>query len=296
MKLNSPHARGICAALACSLVLGSAVAAARFAYDGGASGIVVALGRSVVMITMLVIILKLMKQPLHLPRKLVPLVIVNGALMALMTYGNIGAVEFISVGLAALLFFTFPVIIAILVMVFRIESVSLAKMAAVFAAFVGVAVMLGVSLGNVDGRGTALSLMGAMATAINAILVGRFFREINVFVVTLYFSLFAFVFLLLLAGTIAPVRFPDHSVGWWGIAAVAIFQSIGTPLYFYAIAKIGALETGMVTNVQPVTSIFEAWIMFDEVLSALQALGGGLVLLSIAFMQWLDLRRPKNSS
>ena len=47
---------------------------------------------------------------------------------------------------------------------------------------------------------------------------------------------------------------------------------------------------GIVTNIQPVTSIFEAWALFDEMLGLLQALGGAIVLLSIAFMQWADLR------
>jgi len=294
--VNTPDEQsvGIGVALLCGVVLGSAVAVSRFAYDAGASAVVVALGRSVVMITMLLIGLALTRQSLHLPRELRPLVVVNGVLMGVMTYGNIGAVEFIPVGLAALLFFTFPIVIAVLVIALRIEHVTVAKLGAILVAFTGLALMLGVSVGEVDGRGTALALMGSFATAVNAILVGRYFRSVNVFVVTLHFSIVTLVFLVMLALFVVPVRLPETGTGWGGLLGVALFQAVGTPLYFYAIAKVGALKTAMAINIQPVTSIVEAWILFDEVLAALQALGGGLVLIAIGFMQWIDLRRKSD--
>jgi len=281
---------GLALALLCGVILGTAVTVSRFAYDGGASGIVVAVCRSAVMSSALFVVVKLMRRSLRLPRKLIALCLVNGVLMGVMTYGNIGAIEFISVGFAALLFFTFPAIIAVLVIVLRIEHVTALKALALGIAFFGLAIMFGASLGNVDHRGVVLSLMGACVTAVNAILVGRYFKQVDPFVISLYFSAVAFVLLLFLALTVAVVRLPVTPGGWGGILGVALLQSVGTPLYFAAIGKIGALKTGIVTNIQPVTSIFEAWALFDEVLGLLQALGGAIVLLSIAFMQWADLR------
>lgn len=285
---------GLALALLCSVLLGTAVVVSRFAYNGGASSIVVVLCRSMVMITTFYVLLKLMGRNLSLPRKLIPLALVNGVLMGTMTYGNIGAVEYISVGLASLLFFTFPVIIGVLVMVFRIEAMTWPKFIALLFGFIGLAIMLSASVGSVDGRGVALALMGATATAFNAILVGRYFRDVDVFVTVLYFSTGACLFLLFLAATVAEVRLPVTAGGWGGIAGVALLQSVGTPLYFYAIRKIGALKTGIATNLQPVTSVFEAWVLFDEVLALLQALGGALVLFGIGLMQWAGLkdRRP----
>lgn len=287
---------GLAAALACAVLLGSAVAVSRFAYDGGASGVVVAVSRCAMTIVILGIGIRLTGRGLGLPQGLLALSIVNGVLMGAMTYGNIGAIEFIPVGLASLLFFSFPVMIAVLVMLFRIEHVSVPKLFAVALAFIGVAVMLGVSVGSVDGRGTSLSLMGAMATAVNAILVAYYFRTTNVFVMTFHFSIWALVFLVVLGITVAEVRLPVTAGGWSGIAGVAVLQGIGAPVYFYAIARIGALKTGMVTNIQPPVSIFEAWVLFDEVLGALQALGGALVLVAIGFMQWVDLRARRGGA
>ncbi|MDF1722837.1 MAG: DMT family transporter [Minwuia sp.] len=286
---------GMLLALLAGVFLGSAVAVARFAYDDGASGIVVAGVRTILMTTAIGIWLLVSGTGLALPRKLVPVAMFNGLLMSAMTYGNIGAVEFISVGLAALLFFTFPVIIAVLVTVLRIEPTSPLKLFSIVFAFVGLALMLGSSVGDSDWRGVVFSLVAAFATAINAILVARFFRQTNVFLMTFHFSWTALVVLALIGIFLAEVRLPNGPSGWGGVIGVAVLQASAMPMYLYSISRIGALKAGMATNVQPVTSIAEAWVLFDEVLSALQAFGGVLVLGGIILMQWADMRLRRQS-
>lgn len=267
----------------------------RYAYLADASGIMVTLFRGIFMVFVLGIGLKISGYRWPLPKPLVPLAILNGVLMAIMTYGNIGAVEFIPIGLSALLFFTFPIIIAVLVMVFRLEQVKPIKLAAIAVAFVGLGVMLGVSVGAVDWRGPALSLSASLACAINAVLFARYFKDVNVFITTFHFSVYALLTLALIAlfmtySGIGETRLPLTLSGWLGALGVGVLQGIGTPMYLYAILKIGALKTGMVTNIQPLTSISQAWVLFGEVLTAFQAMGGCLVLAAIAVMQWSDLQ------
>ncbi|WP_416897274.1 MAG: DMT family transporter [Minwuia sp.] len=271
------------------------MAVARYAYDGGASGIVVAGCRTTLMTAAIALGMTLAGRSLRLPRKLMPLALFNGLLMSAMTYGNIGAVEFISVGLAALLFFTFPIIIAVIVTVLRIEPAHPVKLFAILLAFFGLAMMLGASVGDADWRGVVFSLVAAVCTAINGVLVARHFREVNAFVITFHFSWTALIVLVVIGIFFAEVRFPVTTGGWAGVAGVAVLQASAMPMYLYALSRIGALKAGMFTNVQPVVSIFEAWVLFDEVLGALQALGGALVLGSIGLMQWADVRRRRLS-
>ena len=91
--------------------------------------------------------------------------------------------------------------------------------------------------------------------------------------------------------SVGEVRFPLTLSGWLGAIGVGVLQGIGTPMYLYAILKIGALKTSVVTNIQPLTSVTEAWVIFDEVLSFFQAIGGILVLAAIAVMQWAELEQ-----
>ena len=46
----------------------------------------------------------------------------------------------------------------------------------------------------------------------------------------------------------------------------------------------------MLSNLQPVTSIVAALILFDEWLTPIQLAGGAMVLAGIALMQWRDAR------
>ena len=286
----SSEKAGLVTALAAGVILGTAVVISRFAYEGGASGLLIATIRMVIMCVAMAFAIKLAGHSFALPRKLIAGAVVNGGLMALMTYGNIGAVEFISIGLTSLLFFTFPIIIAALVIALRIEKVRMAKLICILVAFFGIMIMLGSSLGSADLKGVVLALMAAVATAINAILIVRYFRQINVFVATFHFSIYGFVTLLLLGLSLQGFSCPTTLEGWVGTVGVGVLQTIGTPMYLFAIAKIGALKAGMATNIQPVAAITEAWILFGELLSLGQAFGGLTVLIAIAFMQWSDLR------
>ena len=290
MSTNRREIAGLSLAVLCAVILGIAVAVSRYAYDDGASAVVVALARSFLLVTTLVVWLVASGRSPWLPRELVMLSVLNGILMGAMSYGNIGSVEFISVGLAALLFYTFPILIAVLLIALRMEHVTTFKLGALALAFFGLALMLFDAVGAVDIRGVLLALGGSLATAVNAILVGRYFRTADILVVTLHFSVIAMLFLLALAFWVVPVRVPETAAGWGGVAGVAVFQAVGTPLYFLVIARIGALKTGLVMNVQPVTSITAAWWLFGELLSVLQAIGGGIVLVAIALVQWIDLR------
>lgn len=295
MERDRTELAGFALALLAGTFLGSAVAVSRYAYDAGASGIVVAGVRTTLMTFAIAFGLTLTGRSLLLDRRLLPLATLNGVLMAGMTYGNIGAVEFISVGLAALLFFTFPVLIAVIVTVLRLEPSSPWKLFAIVLAFTGLALMLGGSIGDSDWRGVVFSLVAAVATATNAVLVARFFARADVFVMTFNFSAVSLVVLVLIGLFAAEVRWPETEAGWAGTIGVAVLQASAMPMYLYAISRIGALKAGMVTNIQPVVSITEAWVLFGELLGALQAAGGALVLAGITVMQWTDARRRRQS-
>jgi len=270
--------------------LGLAVAVSRFAYEGGTNGITVAATRAVVMMCGLWLFCRLSGRSLRLPRRVWRHAAGLGALTALMFYGNVGSVEFIPVGLAALLFFTYPPMIAVLNVVVVREPLSPAKLAAVLLAFVGLALMLGVSFTAVDPRGVALALSAAVATAWNAVWLARRVAHVDPFVLTFHMAVIAALVLMLLALAGGNVVWPTVVSGWFGLAAVVALQASAVPLYFASLGRIGALKSGVITNLQPLVSILAAFVLFGEWLTPVQLLGGGLVLGGIWLMQWADSR------
>lgn len=287
---------GTGAAIAASFGLGMAVALARFAFEGGTNGLTVAAGRVLLMGFGLLLFCWLSGRRLRLSRRDRWHCLGLGCLMSMMAYGNIAAVQYISIGLTALLFYTFPPIIAAIHLFVLRERMPSGKLMAVLVAFLGLCLMLGVSLDQTDPRGIALALLAAVCCAWNAVWIQRRIAHVDPFVAATYMSISAFAIIAALTVGFDAFDLPDTASGWWGSFGVALCQSLSMPLYFLAIFRIGAMQASMWNNIQPVISIMAAWLIFTELLALPQFLGGSLVLGGIVLMQWSDMRSRRRQA
>lgn len=288
--LHPGDAHGVALALLSALGLGLAVAFARYAYEGGTNGLTVALVRSLALAGVLFLYCRATGRSLGLRRADRRHCTWLGLLMAMGFYGNVGAVEYISIGLTALLFFTFPPLIGVIQAVLDRTWPDVAKVAALATAFAGLATMLGASLGESDPRGVALVLGAAIAVALNSVGIVRLVGHISPLVAMFHMAVTSAVALPVLALATGSVQLPISGTGWAGMFGVVALQCVSLPLYFIAITRIGALKTAMLSNIQPVTSIVAARVLFGELLGAAQLVGGAMVLAGVMLMQWHDGR------
>jgi drug/metabolite transporter (DMT)-like permease len=281
---------GLVLALAAASGLGLAVAFSRFAYEGGTTALTIAATRAVLTVGLLGLWFALRRRSVRMDWGLWLHAVGLGCLVAIMFWGNIAAVQYIPVGLAALLFYTYPPMVALgSALVFR-ERISRSKAVALGVAFVGLGVMLGVSLGSADGVGMAISICAAAATAVNAMWVARRMRGVDPLLLTFHMAIVAALVLVTLLVYEGGLVMPTTSTGWFGYGATALTQSLSIPLYFVALARIGALKSAMFSNIQPVVSIVAAWLLFGDLLALDQIVGGAMVLGAIVAVQRLDAR------
>ena len=85
----------------------------------------------------------------------------------------------------------------------------------------------------------------------------------------------------LLTGYTLPVT----TLGWIGAAGVVLLQGCSIPLYFASIQRIGAETSAIINNLQPVTSIVAAYLLFGEAMTQSQVAGGGMVIGGILLLQ-----------
>ncbi len=279
---------GLLFAIAAAVGLGMAVAVAQFAYLGGSNGLTVATARALLFVPVLALFCRATGRSLKVHRSDLMRLTLLGSLMAMAFYGNIGAVEYIPVGLTAILFFTFPPLIALFESVLARKVPPALKCAALGIAFAGLVVMLGVSADEVDIRGVVLALGAAIAVATNTVWVGRRFRHLDGVVLSLYMGVFAAVLLVVVLLVSGTLLLPSMPIGWVGLIGVACLQTLCLPLYYLSVPRIGAIKTGMFGNVQPVVSIVAAFVFFGEWMTPLQILGAMLVLIGVWIMQRSD--------
>ena len=283
--------KGYAAAVGCSVGLGLAVAVARIAFEGGTNGVSVAVLRAWLLVGLVAVYCLSSGRSLRLPWRLWRHCLWLGLLMSMMFYGNIAAVQFIPIGLAALLFFTYPSMVAVGNALVERRLPGGSRLLSLAVAFSGLALMLGVSLHQVHPVGVLLSLGAALTTAINVIGSARVLPTGDRWVMFWHMALIAAVTLLAIGIARDALVLPLTPLGWGGMIGVATMQAASIPLFYVALAAIGPEKSTMFNNLQPVVSILAAYLIFGELLSPTQFAGAALVIGGIALMQWFDLRR-----
>ena len=278
-------------AIVASVGLGTAVALSRAAYDGGTDPISVSTVRACFGAVLVGTICLATGRSLRVSRRYRSHLIWLGLLIGYMFYGNIGAVKYIPVGMAALLFFVYPPLVAIIISVLDQRRLGFWKTLALSVSFFGLALMLGVDLAAHDWRGIAIALAAGIGCAVNAVWIARVMRGMDMLVMTFYMTAIGGAGLVLASAGSGGLTMPTSNEGWLGALGVVVFQGCSIPFFYAAIPLIGPEKAAMLNNLQPVTSILLAYFLFAQALSSAQIFGGAMVLGGILLMQWQDRRQ-----
>jgi len=253
---------------------------ARFAYDAGSSPIALLAYRYAIVASVLLAAQWLRGRPLGLPpgRRLVG--IATGLLFPVIAYGYLAAVARIPVNLAVLLFFTYPPLVA-LVAWLRGEHLGMRRAAAIVAAFLGTALALGVEINTLDPIGVSLALMGSLAYAFMILYCGRAMAGIDAGTLNLHVMTTCALVSLPIALATGQLKLPATNLGIFGVAGVVVTYFVGVVAFFAALKRIGPVRTALLSQLEPVVSIFAAVLILREQVSTLQGLGIALLMAAL---------------
>ena len=151
-------------------------------------------------------------------------------------------------------------------------------------ALLGACVLMGssVSLGGTHLLGDGLGLVTAVFYSGYLLTVARLRQRLPVAVVMGWSSAVTAVFLLPLA-LLAGDRVLALTAGGWALLVLFAFvsQVAGQGLIAHALAHLPASFSSVGLLVQPVAAALYAWVLLDEALGPVQALGGAVVLAGI---------------
>jgi DME family drug/metabolite transporter len=285
-KMDQARVRlGFVFAIVSTLGLGLAIALSRFAYEGGSNGLTVSACRSVLMLVAVGLFCMATGRRLWITPRDFGQTVGLGVLMGAGFYGNVGAVQYIPISLAAILFFLFPPLIGLIHVTFLRERPGWIRSIAILLAFLGVVMMIGVVAVQPDWRGVVLSLGAAVAVAWNAVWIQRRVPHVDPVVLVFHMGVVAAVMLSSLALLGGQVQWPHSFSGWLGLAAVGVLQSACLPIWYLALARIGSLQAGMLTNLQPIVTMTAAYLLFNEIMGIPQFVGAGMILIAVFVMQ-----------
>lgn len=204
----------------------------------------------------------------------------------------ISSVAFIPVGIATILYYTYPLLILVASPLVDGERLTLARLAIFALAFIGLVIALGADFGALDWRGLVLALMGAAAAALQFFCAARATRGVNPAVAGFWTQLILIP--IALAACLASGRLASPAVLF--AAAVPVGLHIGLFVLAFAVHLTAARLTppaalGLVFCAEPVASILLATQVLDEHLTPEQVSGGTLVLIAVVASVLMESRR-----
>lgn len=282
---------GILVAAVSAITFASNLTLASLAYDGGSNVHALNLSRSVLFAVLLMLVIVAGRLTLRMSRRDRLICIGLGFIFCIDLYAILIAIQYVPVGLAILIMYTYPLLLAAFSWLTGREGFSFDALCAVLATFLGLGLTLYAPGGNPDWRGVALALVTAVGLATLLVLSEKVMQRHDRRVVMFHLATVSSLFIAVVAFTVAGLEWPNSPHGWLAFAGSSLLYAVATFLLFTAVDLIGPLRTSLIDNAAPVVAIFlSAWLLAEH-LRGSQLLGGALVLAGVTLVQ-LSLAVP----
>lgn len=208
----------------------------------------------------------------------------SGVLLALHLSAWFASMGIVSVAVSLVLLSTAPLWSMILGTILGLESFRLQQALAVLLSLGGIGLIAWSSGGATNSLwGGALALLSGLTMAGYTLCARARNQEKSIlgFAAYSYFSAAIFLFLLSLA--FGSLKMPDPPAALlWILAMTVCSQLIGHTTVNWAAGRLGAVTVGQVLLLEPIIASLLAWAVFGQAVTALQVLGGAVVLAGAA--------------
>lgn len=282
--------RGIGFALAGAFFYGFNITFAKISAELGVQGPMIVAERVLVMIAIGLFLALVTRSSLHVVRgERVPMALLGLGSMGV-SIGYLSSVAFIPITVAAVIFYTFPILIVIASPFIDKKKLTPAMLGIVALAFVGVVLVLGMASGDLDLRGVALAALASVSAAMQFFAGTRCHKSSNAAKIVVTQA-------IVLPGAIASVFATGgvFSMETQILAAVPIWLTIGGFVLGFvfqilALARISATVAGLLFCLEPVVAAITSALVLDERLLPVQYFGGFLVIVAIALTMVVERR------
>ncbi len=195
------------------------------------------------------------------------------------------AFEVIEVPIAILTYFVYPLLTGLAAAASGLERVTWRGAAAAVAAFLGLALMIGAhpttlaTVGIVAALGAALCRVVILLVT-RALLSGA--EPLRITWYSLLSSTAVFLVAVLATGNWQP---PATTSGWLALVVLSVAVTTGLLGVFASTVRIGPFRTALFMNLEPLLTALGSALFLAQVLTPLQALGGGIMLAALVMFQ-----------
>jgi len=208
-----------------------------------------------------------------------------GVLFAGVVFGLFKAFELVTVPVAILTYFIYPLLTGIIGALIGVDKLGWRGAAAAIVAFFGLALIVGAQPGAVALSGIAFALgAGCLRTAVllisRAALAGADSRLLS-----WYSQLSSTLIFLVFSLATWNWHPPQTGTGWFALMVVSITVTIAVLTLFISINRIGPFRSALIMNLEPLIATILSAVLLGEFMTAWQVLGGAIMLGALVTFQ-----------
>ena len=231
-------------------------------------------------------------------RGLAPRAVAAGLMMGAVGYATQAGLYFLALermdaSLLSLLLYTFPAMVTLAALMIGRERPTPQRLAALAIASAGTALVLaGAGTGALDPLGTVLALCAAFAYTVYILTGDRVVADVPPLALSALVCAGATATFLVISLARGGPELAFGAEAWVWLGAIALVSTVAAIIMFFAgLARVGPSTAAILSTVEPVVTVALAAAAFGEVLTAVQLLGGALVLASVVVLN-VRTRQP----
>ena len=258
---------------------------ASISYDHGANIHALNFARAEGFFFCLLVVVLIRRLDVVIPKKTIGVCCIVGILLFGLMYMLLGAVQTIPVALAVLIFYTYPILVAIHSWVVGATQFSITSLVLMLVAFGALLVVLIDSPIELELMGIAFSILAAVIMSTMLVTNEKFLKQYNNTVVLFHVLGVVLSLTLLLSVTVVDHHWPHTVFGWSALGGSTFFYVMATFSLFKSVNLIGPLRTAIIDNTAPVWAMIFGFLLLSQLFSLQQLIGAVVVIAAVIFLQ-----------
>lgn len=203
------------------------------------------------------------------------------------------ALERMDASLLSLVFYTYPVLVTVAAVLLGRDRMTRARAAALAAASCGtLLVLVGTGGGSIHLTGVLLAFASSLTYTVYILVSDTVVRRLPPVLLSTLVMGGAGATLTVLALLTGGVDLGFGPRGWFWLCCIALVSTVVAVLAFFAgLRRTGPSTAAILSNFEPVVTTTLATLTLGELLTPVQLMGGALVLVAVAVLQWQPTAR-----
>jgi probable blue pigment (indigoidine) exporter len=258
---------------------------AKVALAAGSDVLTLALCRGVVGVVILLCYLRIGVPPLPATARERLIALGLGVLFAAIVFGLFKAIELITVQIAVLTYFIYPLLTGIAGAIFGVERLSWPGLLAALVAFAGLALMIGAYPRALSIAGLAFAIEAALCRTAFLLVARTALQKLDPRLTTWYSLLSSTAVFAIGAAATLNWQVPRTPYGWAAVLIVSICTAVAVLTLYMSTTRIGPFRSALIMNLEPLLAALISIPLLGEVMTPIQAAGGAIMLAALVAFQ-----------